>query len=201
MKRGNTDPNLFAIQQLVIELALIDRNHYLANHERRENDIEHSFAVTMLCWYVYDKLEPTLSLEKILQYALAHDFVEKYAGDTNTFATNEERDKKIVREHEALDQLCQDFSSFSGLVNAMRAYEDKSDDESLFVWTVDKMQALIMGDLDNWRPYQELYISYDDFVKKYSELLTISSPYAKDIFSILIEYCKTTFYDQPPVST
>lgn len=197
MKRGGTDSNLFAIQKLVVELALIDRNHYLAKHDRRENDIEHSFAVAMLCWYAYEKLRPNLRLEKILQYALAHDFVERYAGDTNTFATSTERDKKVVREREALDRLCGEFNSFSSLVSAMRAYESKLDAESLFVWTIDKMQALIMGDLDNWRPYEELYISYDDFVKKYSELLVDSSPHAKEIFEVLIEYCKTTFYDQP----
>lgn len=83
------------------------------------------------------------------------------------------------------------------MVVSMQGYEVKDDEESLFVWTIDKMQPLIMGDMDHWRPYSELAITYDQFISKYAELLERSSEYNREIFEGLIEYCKTTYYDRP----
>jgi 5'-deoxynucleotidase YfbR-like HD superfamily hydrolase len=191
------DPLLFALQQMTVDLSLIDRSHYLVGTSRHENDIEHSLTVALLCWYIHDKYKIDLDIAKILKYAIAHDFVERYAGDTNTFASASERSAKIQREQESLERLSDEFGEFNDMVASMRNYEQKQDDESLFVWTVDKMQALIMGDMDKWRPYAELEISYDQFSAKYKELAKKSSPYCREIFEGLIEYCKSTYYDQP----
>lgn len=191
------DPLFFSLQQTIIDLALINRNHYLAGTDRRENDIEHSMTVAMLCWYIHDSYKLDLDVGKILKYALAHDFVERYAGDVNTFASADDRAKKVDREAASLVRFVDEFANFPGMTNAMRQYEEKTDEESLFVWTVDKMQQLIMGDMDNWRPYAEISITYDQFVDKYAELLAKSSPYARDIFDGLIAYCTSTYYDRP----
>lgn len=194
------DPLLFALQTLVVDMALIDRNHHLTAQARNENDIEHSFAVALLCWFIHDKYNLPLSLEKILQYALVHDFAERYAGDTNTYADPAARARKIELERQALERLSGEFKDFRGLVTAMTAYDTSRDAEALFVWTVDKMQAMILGDLDGWRPYQKINITYDRFVAKHSEQLASCSPYCKEIFATLLEYCKTTYYDRPQPS-
>lgn len=191
------DLNLFLLQQLTIDLSLIDRNHYLAKTDRRENDVEHSMTVALLCWYIFDTYSVPLDIAKILKYALAHDFVERYAGDVNTFASDTARIQKTHDEKASLERMSKEMREFSSLIEAMRAYEDKTDEESVFVWTVDKMQALIMGDLDDWRPYAELDITYEEFCQKYSELLAASSQYGRDIFEGLIEYSKQTYYDRP----
>lgn len=195
---SQSDRNLTLIQQLVIDLSLIDRHHYLAKTDRRENDIEHSMSVVVLSWYFHEKVGSPLDLSKILQYAVAHDFVERYAGDVNTFASDEARTQKAKDESESLAKLSEEFRGFGSLVDIiMHGYETRTDEESLFVWTVDKMQALIMGDMDDWRPYSELSISYVKFCEKYAELLSQASPYCRDIFSELVEYSKSTYYDQP----
>lgn len=194
---SKNDPNLQFLQRLLIDLSLIDRNHYLAKTDRRENDVEHSLSVATLCWYIHDAYKVPLDLTKILQYAVAHDFVERYAGDVNTFASENERAQKIKDEQASLDRLSSELQSFPGLVNTMKGYEARGDEESLFVWTVDKMQALIMGGLDDWRPYAELNISYDEFVAKYDELLAGSSQYCRDLFNQVIADSKVTYYDRP----
>jgi len=192
-----SDPVFFELQKMIVDLSLIHRNHYLAQTKRRENDIEHSMTVAVLCWYIHDKYRIDLDIAKILKYAIAHDFVERYAGDVNTFANTEERASKVVKEKQSLEKLSKEFSEFSDMVSTMQQYELKNDEEALFVWTVDKMQALIMGDLDGWRPYAELNITFEAFCKKYGELQKQSSAYCQEIFSGLIEYCKTTYYDRP----
>jgi putative hydrolase of HD superfamily len=187
------NPTLFELQKLTIDLALIDRNHHLAGTDRHENDIEHSMTVALLCWYIHDKYKLNLDIAKILKYALSHDFVERYAGDTNTFASDQARQEKVIREAASLERLSAELDDFQDLVTNMHNYETKQDDESLFVWTVDKMQQLVMGDLDNWRPFADLSISYEKFASKWSELVEKSSPYAKEIFAGLLEYSKIQY--------
>lgn len=187
------DQVLFELQKMSIDLALINRNHYLAGTDRRENDIEHSFTVALLCWYIHDRYEIDLDIAKILKYALAHDFVERYAGDVNTYASVEDRQQKVKDEAAALVRLSTEFSAFPDLVSKMSDYELRHDEESLFVWTVDKMQQLIMGDLDNWRPYHEISITFEQFCDKGAEQLQKSSPYVREIFDGLVEYSKTTY--------
>lgn len=191
------DPLLFSLQQMTIDLSLIERNHHLAKTNKKENDIEHSLRVALLCWYIHNRYKLELDISKILKYAITHDFVERYAGDVNTFASMDERNAKLVREQASLERLSQEYESFEDMVSSMQNYELKQDEESLFVWTVDKMQGMIMGDMDGWRPYSSLDITYTEFVKKHTEHLAKSSRYCKEIFEGLLEYCKTTYYDQP----
>ena len=191
------DPLLFSIQQMTIDMSLIDRKHYLPHTNRRENDIEHSMTVAILCWYILDRYALDLDVAKVLKYALTHDFVERYAGDVPTFASEAERNEKVIREQESLSRLSEEYKGFSDLVTSIQKYETKEDAEALFVWSVDKIQQLIMGDLDNWRSYAEKPITYDEFTKKYTELLEKSSQYTRVIFEGLLEYSKSTYYDQP----
>ena len=191
------DPLLFSIQQMTIDMSLIDRKHYLPHTNRRENDIEHSMTVAILCWYILDKYTLDLDITKVFKYALTHDFVERYAGDVPTFASEAERNEKVIREQESLSRLSEEYKGFSDLVTSIQKYETKEDAEALFVWSVDKIQQLIMGDLDNWRSYAEKPITYDEFTKKYTELLEKSSQYTRVIFEGLLEYSKSTYYDQP----
>lgn len=186
-------PILFELQKLTIDLALIDRNHHLAGTDRHENDIEHSMTVALLCWYIHDRYKLDLDIAKILKYALSHDFVERYAGDTNTFASDQARQEKVIREAASLERLSAELEDFKDLVTNMHSYEAKQDDESLFVWTVDKMQQLVMGDLDNWRPFVDLSISYEKFTSKWGELIEKSSPHTKEIFVGLLEYSKVQY--------
>lgn len=48
-----------------------------------ENDAEHSFQLAMLCWSANHQYALSLLDEKIIKYALIHDLVEVYAGDTD----------------------------------------------------------------------------------------------------------------------
>jgi putative hydrolases of HD superfamily len=192
------DPLLFSLQQMTIDLSLIKRNHHLAKTDQKENDIEHSLTVALLCWYIHDRHHLELDISKILKYAITHDFVERYAGDVNTFASQKEREQKVVNEQASLERLSVEYKDFPDMISSMRNYESKQDEESNFVWTVDKMQGMIMGDMDDWRPYASINITYDQFVGKHGEHLKKSSKYCKEIFESLLEYCKTTYYDQPP---
>ncbi len=190
-------PTLFNLQELTVDFALVERNHYLAGSARHENDAEHTMTVALLCWAIVEQNNLNLDIAKVLKYAIVHDLPEVHAGDVNTFASPIERNEKVLRETEAKERIKQEFGGFPDLSKTIYAYDDKKDNESLFVWTVDKMQALIMGELDGWRPYAELEITFVEFCDKYEELLDKASPHCREIFETLIAYCKTTYYDRP----
>src|SRR3989344_2250729 len=71
---------------------------------RMENDVEHSYQLAMVAWYLIDRHKLRLNKEKVFMYALAHDLVEVYAGDTFTF-DKKGNDTKHDREKKALEKI------------------------------------------------------------------------------------------------
>lgn len=189
--------SLEKIQQLVSDIQNVERNHFILKTNRHENIAEHSFAVAMLCWRIYDAIKPKLELAKILKYALVHDFSERgYRADVNTFAKKEERERKKKRETLELTKLSDEFKDFNDFVETLNSYENL-DDEALFVWSVDKMQAIILGEMDDWRPYEAYGITYKQFQNKGQEFLEKCSPYIKDILKEVFESACKTYYNNP----
>ena len=112
MRPHNT---LFALQQMALDLAAIERNHMHVGSEQHENDIEHSFTVALLCWFICERYKPKLDQTKVFKYAMAHDFAERYAGDTNTYANKDARQRKLALERAALERLSHEFKMISGI--------------------------------------------------------------------------------------
>ncbi len=140
--------NLENIQKL---LALIDQFKRVKRTTRNvgqevfENDAEHSYELAVFCWFLaneINKIDASLDIEKIFKYALAHDLVEAYAGDTNSF-DEEALATKDEREHLALKTIREEFMFFPELVSSIEQYENQADAESVFVKSVDKIQPML----------------------------------------------------------
>lgn len=141
---------------------LVERMVLVNGGERRENDIEHSYQLAMLAWYIIDSRKLDLDVDLVLKYALVHDLVEVYAGDTYTYSADAENiASKGVREEAALKHLHQEFLEFPDLFEYIERYEKKSDRESRFVYALDKIHPIINTYLDNGRRWKELDITAD----------------------------------------
>ncbi len=123
---------------LLHNIQRVKRFVYRPGETRPSNTGEHTFELAMMCWYIAQCEEPDLDQEKILKYALAHDLVEAYAGDTPAYDTDGQKDK-AEREYAALQRIEQEFPEFPELIAAIKAYEGKADKESVFVYAVDKL--------------------------------------------------------------
>lgn len=139
---------LAELQQLIADFAKVERMPELANNKKRENDVEHSFGLALTCWYLLPKIAPELNLEKVLQYALAHDLVELHAGDTFVF-DHVNAASKDQREEQAITQLEKDWPDFPDLATFAKGYMDKLDEEARFVKAVDKLLPVIMIELND----------------------------------------------------
>lgn len=145
---------LAELQQFIADFAKVLRVPQLADTGRPENDVEHSYGLAMTCWFLHDKIAPDLDLLKIFQYALSHDIVEIYAGDTFAF----DPDKAYVagkeaRERKAISQLRVTLKDFPAAVDFTEGYMDKIDEEARFVKAVDKLLPLIMIELKEGKEY------------------------------------------------
>lgn len=153
------------VQQLINDLSQLRRNHYIPASSQREDVVLHSYSVAMLSWYFYELTQPGLDLKKILQYAIVHDVPEVYAGDVNSYASKAMRRRKEIEEKRAIAKLHEEFlGEFDSLTEVINAYEAKSDEESWFVWSVDKIQAKVQGNLDIMRTYYEQGISKAEYI-------------------------------------
>lgn len=138
-----------------------ERNAFAVGLERKENDSEHSFELTLMCWFLaleYNKSWGCLDINKVLQYALIHDLVEVYAGDTDTYSWPKElSDSKHARETEALHILEEKLSFFPELIHAIQTYEMQQDEEAQFVKWVDKSSFPLAQIRDNYRSRKHLH--------------------------------------------
>ncbi len=185
-------------QRLVMDIVNIQRHHYVPGTDRHENVAEHSFSVALLCWAVFNTVRPPLDLAKIFKYALAHDFLERGLNkDVSSFADQNSKELKKQQEAKEFKKIKEEFHDFEELSQILQDYEEKVDEESVFVWSVDKLQPILLGHIDDWRPYKSDNISYQDFCKRYDKVCEECSPHVKDIFKDIFEYGRETYYDQP----
>ncbi len=116
----------------------VERVARIAGEERYANTVEHSYQLALVAWYLVATHKLNMNLEKVLLYALAHDCVEAYAGDTYAYST-ESKAIKVERERVALEKISRDFPEFPQLITSIRAYETREDPESKFVYALDKL--------------------------------------------------------------
>ncbi len=86
-------------------------------------------------------------------YAIVHDLVEVFAGDTYAFDVEATKTKE-VREQASLQKIKQEFSFFPEMIVLIEKYEEQNDEESVFVKSVDKiLPALnnLRDDCLSWR--------------------------------------------------
>lgn len=191
--------DLEKVQQLALDILAINRNHYIPGTERHENVAEHSFSMALLCWKLYEEVNLPLDLSKIFKYALSHDFAERgLKQDTSAYASPESREEKYKREAAELEKIKKEFDDFEDLGKSIEDYEEGADEEALFVYSVDKMQAAILGSIDDWRPYAEAEITYENFCEKNEGYIANNcSPHLKDVFIQVYEDARKVYYDQP----
>src|ERR1700733_10472324 len=95
---------------LLNNFRLVARAILVHGEERYENSMEHSYMLAMLADYIISLDNLTLNREKVMRYALIHDMIEVYAGDTPAFTHDQTlKDSKEEREVNALKQLKTEF--------------------------------------------------------------------------------------------
>ena len=146
--------NLLELIGFLTDFQSIERWIYIPKLGRNENDTEHSYNLTMAAWQIVTKDELPLDANLVIKYALVHDLVEVYAGDT--FALDDEQmQTKAIKEHAALQRLKSNELT-ADIAELVEKYESLGDDESRFVYGLDKLMAaftIVHGKIPIWQKH------------------------------------------------
>lgn len=127
------------LSRLLSEFGVIKRLTRLTNGEP-ESDAHHCFTLALTALEIAKRYAPELNTEKVMLYALVHDLTELVTGDMSTLnATAEQLKEKARRDAAALDETLRLFADYPHIAAAIEAYELKADEESVFVYWLDKM--------------------------------------------------------------
>ncbi len=153
--------------KILRELEKVERAVYRPN-DKKENDVEHSYQVAMMSWFLANQLKLDLSVEKLVCYGLVHDLVEVYAGDTPAYSKKDKNTQETKKEREemALRRIKNEFSHFDSLLSCIDSYENKQDKESVFVYEVDKLLPALNLYLDGGYGWKKHGLTFDDVKKE-----------------------------------
>jgi len=147
--------DLLRFTKLIHKFQKVDRRVLIPKTDRWENDLEHSYQLTLTAWYLIEKNNLKLDIVKVLKYALVHDIVEAYAGDTYIYGDQKHVSSKKSREDLAAKRLEKEFPKFKSLHKLIIAYEDRKDLESKFVYALDKLIPIVNIHLDKGRTWKK----------------------------------------------
>ena len=116
-----------------------------------ESDTDHTVMLGLVACAFAERFAPELDRGKIAEFALVHDFVEVYAGDTPTARIQSDADQisKEEREAEALSRIRTEFDAeLPWIGETIDAYERRDTPEARFVKVVDKAMPKITNALN-----------------------------------------------------
>ncbi len=115
----------------------------LNNEGRFENDTEHSYQLALVCWSTNHAYQFGLKDELLLKFALAHDLVEVYAGDTDSHGDREKIAAKKDNEAKALEAIKHEYREYADLLQTIDDYQTLSCVEAQLVYMMDKLMPSI----------------------------------------------------------
>lgn len=132
--------------RLTLAFGRVDRITFHPDGLTPESDTDHTVMLGVIACAIADQYFPDLNVGLIAQYALVHDLVETYAGDTPTLRapTADVRADKQAREDAAYQRIAAEFrQALPWLPLKIAAYETRALREARFVKAVDKMMPKI----------------------------------------------------------
>jgi putative hydrolases of HD superfamily len=130
---------------------------YHPDGDMRESDADHTVMLGWLGPALADRWFPSLDGGLVAQFALVHDMVEVYCGDTPTLRIDAAgREAKAERERAAARRLVAEFGKTLPWVPAtVLLYEEQVEPEARFVRALDKCLPKIVHLLDGARGLRE----------------------------------------------
>lgn len=138
------------IGALASKLAQEERTIVSKPGGRPENVSEHSHMLALVAEALAEEYFPELNSNKVASYAIVHDVVEAYVGDTPTHIISaSDLQKKHHGEQEGLAQLKKEYAHLPKLIARIENYETQRDAESRFVRMVDKLMPQLIHIYDD----------------------------------------------------
>ncbi len=155
-----------------------------------ENDSQHSFQLGLVAWYIANSNNLPLNTEKLIKYALVHDLIETYSGTSPAYSRNTDKQKlKEVSEMKAMAKIAKNFAEFKELQVIIKKYNAMNDEESRFIYALDKLIPIINIELNNNDFYFRTKTTHEDMLKVKKNKIAKSKT-VEEYFDLLTEYLR-----------
>lgn len=180
---------LVDIGKMILSFARVNRVTLHEDGETLESDTDHTVMVAVCSCALASKLYPALDVGKVAQFAIIHDLVEVYAGDTNTFnITSEDRHKKEEREQFAYERIKKEFQYvYPWIPETIEEYESLVSNEAQFVKAVDKLMTKLTHRINRGAYLRNRNIPKEETVRHYgNQTAEIEEKYGDKFPEIII---------------
>lgn len=140
-----TTQKVIELAQLCLRFGRVERVTYHEDGKRLETDTDHTVMLAVIACAFVERINaeagrfPRYDVGLVAQFAIVHDLVEAYAGDTNTLAGTGDTAKE-AREAAALARIRSEFAvDFPWLTDTIDEYESLVSPEARFVKALDKV--------------------------------------------------------------
>lgn len=187
-----TIQRIIEFQRLLLQFSHIERVLHRRHKDTyiHENDTEHSYNLAMTAWYISNWF-PELDKNKVIRFAMIHDMVEVYAGDTYIYGTEEELASKHQREIDALKKLQNEWSDFPDLTNDIFNYELRDSKEARFVYALDKIMPVMLIYISDGYSWKKNHVTVKMLYEKKKEQVAQSPeilPYFNALHELLLKH-------------
>ena len=141
-----TTEKVIELAQLCLRFGRVNRATYHEDGKRFETDTDHTVMLAVIACAFAAQHNPFLDVGRVAQFAIVHDLVEAYAGDTNSLIARTDAGPddatrtKEAREAAALERIRDEFAAdFPWLTDTIDAYESLAQPEARFVKALDKV--------------------------------------------------------------
>lgn len=166
----------------------IQRQTYLTDGNRKENDAEHAWHMAIMAVLLSEYANEKIDVLKTVTMILIHDIVEIDAGDTYAYdeegkATQRERELKAAER--LFGMLPEDQAEkFRGLWDE---FEEAQTPEARFARTMDNIQPLMLNDASDGKAWREHGICLSQVMKRNENTAKGSEKLWEYVFENLIQ--------------
>ena len=151
----------------VDKLKYIERKTRLFNSNRRENDAEHSWHLSLMAIILDEHSNENIDVLMVLKMLLIHDIVEIDAGDTFLFDSKKNHDN-TAEEFIAAKRIFGILpkNQAKDLIRIWKEFEDGETNEAKFAKAMDRFQPVLQNQSNNGGTWFEFNVIYENVIKK-----------------------------------
>ncbi len=167
--------DMIRFSRLMLQFQGTERAIRPPGRESHENDVEHSYQLAMMAWYLNSAGELGYDTDAILRFALVHDLAEAYTGDVHAYDVQGRRGK-AEREHKALNLMSHEFPASREFIQAIHEYETGGSPEAKFIYALDKLMPMLLVYLEGGSAWREYGLGFEEMHANKLEKVSVSEP-------------------------
>lgn len=145
----------------------IERQTYLSDGKRRENDAEHAWHMAVMTILLSEYSNEPIDVLKTVKMVLIHDLVEIYAGDTYAY-DEEAKATQCRREADAADRLFAILPEDQSVMlrSLWEEFDAGKTPEARFANTMDNLQPTMLNNAIDGHGWEEHHVTEDQILER-----------------------------------